>query len=51
MQIYMDFDSSFVQIYEKKVVEIECRDKIDNIMNDMESDWGSSIGHPSNYPL
>jgi hypothetical protein len=20
-------------------------------MNEMESDWGSSIGHPSNYPL
>lgn len=20
-------------------------------MNDMESEWGSSVGHPSNYPL
>jgi hypothetical protein len=20
-------------------------------MNEIESDWGSSIGHPSNYPL
>ena len=51
IQVYINFDYACTQVYEKKVVEIECRNGIDGIMNEMESDWGSSIGHPSNYPL
>lgn len=50
-QVYVNFNCMYMQIHEKKVVQIQCRNGTNNIMNEMESDWGSSIGHPSNYPL
>lgn len=30
---------------------MEYRNGTERVMDDMESEWGSSIGYPSNYPL
>lgn len=37
IQIYVNFNSTFMQIHEKKIIQMEYRNGIDKVMDDMES--------------